>query len=126
MHKLMPCLVLAAVLVADTVPAVAALTLRDDAGVMLALEKPAARIVSLAPNVTELLFAAGAQARVVAVSEYSDYPPAAAALPRVGNAHALDLEAMLALKPDLVIAWKSGNDTRQLARLAEAGIPVFQ
>jgi iron complex transport system substrate-binding protein len=97
----------------------------DDAGEKFTFEQPAARIVSLAPSITELLFAAGAGEHLIAADQYSDYPPAAKKLPRIGNAYALDLEAMLALKPDLIIAWKTGNDARQVARLRELGIRVF-
>jgi iron complex transport system substrate-binding protein len=88
-------------------------------------DQPASRIVSLAPNITELLFAAGAGDHVVAADEYSDYPPAAKNLPRIGNAYALDLERVLALKPDLVVAWKSGSEARKVARLRELGVRVF-
>jgi len=106
-------------------PAGAGFTVEDDAGQKVAFERPASRIVSLAPNITELLFAAGAGSRVIAADEYSDYPQAAGKLPRIGSAYALDLETLLALKPDLVIAWKSGNDARQVARLHDLGIRVF-
>jgi iron complex transport system substrate-binding protein len=108
-----------------TLPASAVFTVQDDAGQDITFERPATRIVSLAPSITELLFAAGAGTHVIAADEYSDYPEAARKLPRIGNAHALDLETLLALKPDLVIAWKSGNDARQLARLREVGIRIF-
>ena len=73
-----------------------------------ALAQPMRRIVSLAPHVTELLFAAGAGSSIVGVLEYSDYPPAAKQLERVGDNRALDLERIVALKPDLVIAWPYG------------------
>ena len=97
----------------------------DDAGKVVRLARPAARIVSLAPHVTELLFAAGAGGRVVAAVEYSDFPEAARAVPRVGSFAAFDLERIAALKPDLAIAWGSGNPPGQVAQLARLGIPVF-
>jgi iron complex transport system substrate-binding protein len=97
----------------------------DDAGQRVTLRKPAQRIVSLAPHITELLFAVGAGAAVVGTSEFSDYPEAARALPRVGGGGGLDLEAILALQPDLVIAWKSGNPAGQARRLEQLGVPVF-
>lgn len=103
----------------------AAVTVTDDAGERLTFQQPARRIVSLAPHITELLFAAGAGGAVIAADEYSDYPPAARKLPRIGNAYALDLEAVLALKPDLVIAWKSGGTANLVAKLKSLGIPVF-
>ena len=97
----------------------------DDSGQQITLQKPAQRIVSLAPHITELLFAVGAGAAVVGTSEFSDYPEAARALPRVGGGGGLDLEAILALQPDLVIAWASGNPAGQARRLQQLGLPVF-
>jgi len=97
----------------------------DDAGRVVALPHAARRIVSLAPSLTELLFAAGAGRRVVGVVRYSDYPPPARRLPRVGNYHALDLEAIAALRPDLIVAWRSGNPLAQVARLEALGFPVY-
>lgn len=103
----------------------AAVDLTDDAGHRLHLERPAQRIVSLAPHVTELLFAAGAGSKVVGVVQHSDYPPEATRLPQVGSHTRVDLEAVAALKPDLVIAWKSGNRDAQLDRFNALGIPVY-
>jgi iron complex transport system substrate-binding protein len=114
--------ILCALLVA---PAHAAIDITDDAGHRLQLARPAQRIVSLAPHVTELLFAAGAGAKVVGVVAHSDYPPAATAVPQVGTHTRVDLEAVAALKPDLVIAWESGNRDAQLDRFSALGIPVF-
>jgi iron complex transport system substrate-binding protein len=105
--------------------AAAAASVFDDDGRRLLLAAPAQRIVSLSPHATEMLFAAGAGSRVIAADEYSDFPEAAKKLRRIGSAHALDLEAIVALKPDLVVAWKTGNAARQVARLIELGIPVF-
>lgn len=82
------------------------------------------RIVSLAPNLTELLFAAGAGAQVVGVSEYSDWPPPARSLPRIGDAFRLDYEGILALRPDVAVAWRSGTPAESVARLERAGIRV--
>lgn len=107
------------------VSARAAIVVGDDAGRSVTLERPAQRIVSLSPHATELLFAAGAGARVVGVAAYSDYPPAATPLPQVGDAHALDLERILALRPDLVVAWLSGNSRQQVERLEASGIAVY-
>ena len=107
------------------VPASADIRVTDDAGRTVVLAAPAQRIVSLAPHVTELLYAAGAGAKVVGAVQYSDYPEAAKALPRVGGYTAVDMEAVVALKPDLVIAWKSGNRNQQYDRLEKMGIPVF-
>lgn len=103
----------------------AAIELTDDAGNAVRLEAPAKRIVSLAPHITELLFAAGAGPAVVGVVAYSDYPPEAKALPQVGGYTKVDLEAVAALRPDLVVAWRSGNRDTHLDRLRALGIPVF-
>ncbi|MFT7195443.1 MAG: vitamin B12 transport system substrate-binding protein, partial [Rheinheimera aquimaris] len=63
------------------------------------------RIIALAPHITEMLYAIGAGDRLVAVSDYSDYPEQAAELPSVANYASINIEAVLALQPDLVIAW---------------------
>lgn len=97
----------------------------DDSGRELRLPQPARRIVSLAPHITELLFAAGAGKQVVGVVSYSDFPEAAKALPQVGGYTSVDMEAVAALKPDLVVAWKSGNRNAHLDRLAALGVPVY-
>jgi iron complex transport system substrate-binding protein len=97
----------------------------DDLGRTVALEKPARRIVSLAPHVTELLFAAGAGDSVVGAVAYSDYPPAAREIPRVGSYDAVDMERILALQPDLVVGWASGNGRTTLDRLSELGLTVY-
>ncbi|MDX5444699.1 MAG: cobalamin-binding protein [Zoogloeaceae bacterium] len=102
-----------------------ALHITDDTGRELRLDGPARRIVSIAPHVTELLFAAGAGDRIVGVDEYSDYPAAARSLPRIGRHSGLDLEAIAALKPDLVIGWASGNRMPQLQGLERLGIPLY-
>jgi iron complex transport system substrate-binding protein len=101
------------------------ITVSDDAGRQVQLVGPARRIVSLAPYITELLFAAGAGDAVVGVTEFSDYPEAARAITRVGGGTGLDLEAILALQPDLVVAWQSGNPAAQVQRLQSLGLTVF-
>jgi len=97
----------------------------DDVDRKVCLEKPAQRIIALSPGATELLFAAGAGEQVVGAVSFSDYPPAAKKLPRVGSYKRLDLEAVLALKPDLVVAWQSGNPMEQVERLQAMGVPVY-
>jgi iron complex transport system substrate-binding protein len=106
--------------------AFAAVAAVDDAGRSIALDIPARRIVSLAPHATELIFAAGGGAYLVGVSEYSDYPPDAKRIASVGGIFTLDLERVLALKPDLVVAWGSGNSASQVAKLRALGIKVFE
>lgn len=105
--------------------AAAEVCVMDDAGREVCLDAPARRIVALSPGVTELLYAAGAGERVVGAVSFSDYPPEATELPRVGSYDRLDLEALLALKPDLVVAWAGGNPREQIDRLPRFGIPVF-
>lgn len=86
--------------------------------------EPAQRIVSLAPHLTELVYSAGAGEKLVGVVEYSDFPAAARALPRVGDAFRLDFERIAGLEPDLVLAWESGNPVRAIERLETLGLAV--
>ncbi len=97
----------------------------DDLGRTVVLAHSPKRIVSLAPHATELLFAVGAGARVVAVDRNSDEPAAARALPKLSSFPQPDVEALLALRPDLVVAWGPGVSPAQLERLASLGIAVF-
>lgn len=97
----------------------------DDTGVTVRLAQPAQRIVSLAPHLTETLFAAGAGERVVGTVEYSDYPPAASRITRVGGYSRLDLERVAALQPDLIIAWQSGNAAAHVDRLRALGFRIY-
>jgi iron complex transport system substrate-binding protein len=98
----------------------------DDTGRRVRLDAPAARIVSLSPHLTELLFAAGAGGRAVGAVDWSDFPVAARALPRVGDATRLDLERIVALRPDLVLAWQGGNPAGQVERLEALGLRVWR
>jgi len=82
------------------------------------------RIVSVAPNLTELLFAAGAGGQVVAVSAYSDYPEAAKSLPQIGDAFRLDYEAVVALSPTIAVVWDGGTPAGVTERLEELGVRV--
>ncbi len=100
------------------------LVAQDDLRQLVRLAAPATRIVSLAPHVTELLFAAGAGEQVVGTVEFSDYPPEAARIPRVGSYAALDIERILALRPTLVVGWQSGNGP-VLERLRALGLTVY-
>ncbi|MGZ8289234.1 MAG: cobalamin-binding protein [Telluria sp.] len=97
----------------------------DDAGNRITLAKPAQRIISMSPHVTELVFAAGGGNRIVGAMNYSDYPEAAKRIPLVGDNSQIDMERVVALKPDLLIVWQSGNTARQLEQLRSLGIPVF-
>lgn len=106
-------------------PAEAVITVKDDTAATVTLAAPARRIVSLAPHNTENLFAAGAGVYVVGVVSYSDYPPEASRIRRVGDGNNLDLEAIVALRPDLVVAWDSGNSRPQIDRLRQLGLKIF-
>ncbi len=105
--------------------ATAAISVRDDAGNIVTLQKPAQRVVSLAPHVTEMLFAAGGGERVVGVVKFSDYPEAAKRIPQVGDNRQIDMKRVIALKPDLLVVWLHGSATRQLEQLSKLGIPLF-
>ena len=95
----------------------ASIVVTDDAGKTVTLAAPAKRILSLAPHLTELLFAAGAGDALIGTVEYSDYPEAAKRVPRVGNHNSLDLERIVSLKPDLIVVWLNGNAQKQLDKL---------
>ncbi len=101
------------------------LIMTDDRGRGIRLDYFARRIVSLSPNITELVFAAGAGGKLVGVSRYSDYPEAAKSVLDVGDSSSLDLERIIALKPDLVVAWRSGNRVSDIEKLEKLGLTVF-
>ncbi|MBN3753992.1 cobalamin-binding protein [Paraburkholderia sp. Tr-20389] len=108
-----------------TLHAHAAVTAVDDTGAQVTLAQPAQRVISLAPHVTEMIYAAGGGAKLVGAVTYSDYPPEAKQVPRVGDNKALDLERIVALKPDLIVVWRHGNAQRQTDRLRELHIPLY-
>lgn len=89
------------------------------------LAQPAQRIVALAPHLTELVYAAAAGSHLAGVARFSDYPPDARRLPVVSDALNIDLERMLALRADLVLAWEGGTPADAVARIERAGLPVF-
>ena len=97
----------------------------DDEGNLVRLEKPAERIISLAPSLTELVYAAGAGSRLIGVVEYSDYPASADSLPVVGRFDGLDIERILELKPDLIVAWQSGNPKSSITQLKNLNLKVY-
>lgn len=97
----------------------------DDRGRRIELARPARRVLTLAPHATELVYAAGGGAAIVGTVDYSDHPPEARQLPRVGDAWQLHPERIVALRPDLVVAWLPGPIEAMLPTLAQAGIPVF-
>lgn len=124
-HTFALCLILTSALLPPG-DALAAVSVNDDAGFAVSLAAPAKRIVSLAPHTTELLFAIGAGNDVVGVSQFSDYPEAARHLPQLGGAAGFDLERIAALKPGLVVVWKSGVSPAQIESLKKLGFPVFE
>lgn len=97
----------------------------DQLGRRMTIPDHPRRIVSLAPNITEIIFALGQESRLVGATTYSNYPPAAANLPRVGSYVRLDLERIVALSPDLCIAIKDGNPKATADRLTALNIPVY-
>ena len=98
----------------------------DDSGHAVVLSAPARRVVSLGPHLTELAYAAGAGSAMVGTIRYSDFPAAAKSLPLVGDAHAIDFERIVQLKPDLVLVWGSGLNERHKARLRALGLTLYE
>ena len=105
----------------------AGVEITDFRGETLRLDAPANRIVALAPHLVENLYSAGLGDRIVGAVSYSDYPPAARAIPEVGGYTNISLEAVVSKDPDLVVAWASGQggDPATLARFEALGIPVY-
>ena len=102
-----------------------AVEVADDRGRSIVLDTPARRVVALAPHLTEVLFHIGSGGRLVGVMDHSDFPAAAQRLPRIGRHSRLNIEAILALKPDLIVGWQSGNPAGDIALLETLGLPVF-
>lgn len=100
-------------------------TVVDQMGRSMTVPDTPKRVVSLAPSITEIIFALGQEDRLKGVTAYSNYPPAALALPKVGTYIRLDLERIVALNPDLCIAIKDGNPKAAADRLTELNIPVY-
>jgi iron complex transport system substrate-binding protein len=99
-------------------------TFIDDAGRKLYVAKAPNRVVSLAPSITEMLFALGLDEQVVGVTEFCDFPAAATAKPKIGYANP-NLESLLALRPDMVVAPREFSRANVLAKLDELKVPVF-
>jgi iron complex transport system substrate-binding protein len=107
------------------IQAQAAVTVKDDDGNLITLQKPAQRVISLAPHVTEMLFAAGGGSHVVGVVAYSDFPEDAKKIPQIGSNREVDLERIMALKPDLIVVWRHGSSERQIEMVRKLGVPMF-
>jgi iron complex transport system substrate-binding protein len=103
----------------------APISVKDDDGNTVTLQQPAQRVISLAPHITELLFAAGGGTHVVGAVSYSDFPEAAKKIPQVGSNRELDLERIMALKPDLIVVWRHGESERQVEMVRKLGVPMF-
>lgn len=124
-QKLMPLFNLLLVLAVLWPALSSAITLQDDAGNAVTLQQPAQRIVALAPHITEVLFSAGAGDKVVGTVSYSDFPEAAKRIPLVGSYNQVNFEQILALRPDIIVAWQSGNNSETLEKLATLNLPVY-
>lgn len=98
---------------------------QDFLGREVRLATPAKRIVALAPHIVENVYSAGAGEQLVGVVAYSNYPEQALALPQVGGYRSFSLEALLALEPDLVLMWASGNGAATLSQIEALGLPVY-
>ena len=107
-------------------PADSPIVLTDDTGQRVSLPHAARRIISLAPGATEMLFAVGAGGQLVATVEYSDEPPAAKQVPRIGDVTAVDIERLVAMHPDLVVVWPGGGNPAQIEKIAQLGIPIYR
>jgi iron complex transport system substrate-binding protein len=119
-------LLLLAALAAGATGAAEARDVRDATGTTVRLPERATRIVTLAPSLGELAadLAGDALERIVGVSDYSDYPPALAKIPSVGSYARFNIEKVVSLKPDLVLATTDGNPKDQVLHLRELGVPV--
>lgn len=106
-------------------PAIAQVSAIDARGKTLVLPAKATRVISLAPSITELLFSAGAQNQLVGAVDFSNYPAPASAIARVGSYANFDYEAIIKLKPDLIIGWQSGNPAEKIRHLEQLGLQVF-
>ncbi|MAJ87472.1 MAG: cobalamin-binding protein [Cellvibrionales bacterium TMED148] len=97
----------------------------DDSGSKITLESPVERIISMSPDLTEVVFELGAGPKLVGADEHSNHPPEARAITRVNSSSTANLELILSLEPDFILAWKTGNGPRVISRLRDLGLPVF-
>jgi iron complex transport system substrate-binding protein len=106
--------------------AAGAVSIIDDTGQRVSLPALPRRIVSLAPGATEMLFAAGLGDRLAATVDYSNEPAAAKRVPRIGDVTSIDMERLVALHPDLVVAWPGGGNPAQIEKITQLGIPLYR
>jgi iron complex transport system substrate-binding protein len=123
--RLFALVVATALALAGAGTAAARVTVLDDEGRTVELAQPARRIVSLAPHLTEQLFAIGAGDLIVGTTDFADFPAAAAVLPRVARAHSVDLERVSAARPDLIVIWGSGFPPATIDAVRRLGVPTF-
>lgn len=126
-HYLRACAALAVALswLPGALTSAGAATFTDDTGAAITLARPAGRVVALAPGATALLFAAGAGQQVIATIEHADEPAAARVLPRLGDLQAIDLERLVALRPDVVVVTDAITSPLMTARVRSLGMPVY-
>ena len=103
----------------------AAINMIDDSGKALVFDAPVKRVISLSPHITELLYAAGVDKQIVGTVSYSDYPPAAQKIPVIGSFEKVDYEKILALQPDVIIYWGSGNPQNMINGIKELKLKLF-
>lgn len=96
------------------------------ASATMADQQQAKRIIALSPHSVELLFALGVGNRIVATTEHADYPKAALSIERIGGYHGLQIERIVELKPDLIVAWQGGNREQDLDKLESLGLNVYR
>ncbi len=117
---------LAGLVAAPSALAGASQVLWDDAGHAWQARAPAQRIISLAPDFSEILFAIGVGDRLVGAVDYSDFPDAARQIPRIGSSARFDFERIVSLQPDLILAWRGGNPASQIEGLRALNLPVVE
>ena len=103
----------------------AGISVVDDKNNTVILKKPAQRVITLAPSLTEMVFTIGAENILVATVKSSNYPPAANQIARIGDYEKFNMETLLSFKPDLVLAWSSGNNNQQVEQIKKFNIPVY-
>ena len=101
------------------------LKVADDLGHPVVIARPARRVISLSPHLTEMMFTLEVGDHLVGTGRYSNYPEAAKNIPRVGDAFAINIEAIVALQPDLILAWHTGGVNKGVNRLRKLGYPIY-
>jgi len=99
--------------------------IKEAEALLIAQKKGAQRIIALSPHSVELLYAIGAGDRIIGTLEYADYPEAALDIPRIGNFNGIQIEKVVELQPDLIIAWKTGNKSSDIEKLKSLGFKIY-